>query len=107
MLTRLNADELTGDVFKSIPELLDPRVGQHLVFAVQEVSLMVCKLLVEGVRLPQTGIQSLMDPRHQHRLHKHTRHTMHLNTRVMKLSGALLNRLAVHGCAPVRASNTL
>lgn len=61
--------ELTGDVLKSIPELLDPRVGHHLVFTVEEVSLMVCKLLVEGVSLPQTGVEPLMDSWHQHRLH--------------------------------------
>ncbi len=68
---RPNGDELTGEVLKSIPELLDPGVGHHLVFTVEEVSLMVCKLLVEGVSFPQTGIQSLMDPGHQHRLENH------------------------------------
>lgn len=69
--SRTYADELTCDVLKTIPELLDVRVGHHLVFAVEEVSLVVCKLLVEGVRFPQTGVQPFMDPRHQHRLDKH------------------------------------
>lgn len=63
-------DGLTSDILKSIPELLYSRVGHHLVFAVEKVSLVVCKLLVKGICFPQTGIQTLMDPWHQHRLDK-------------------------------------
>lgn len=64
---------LTCQVLKSVPELFDARVGNHAVLAVQQVSLVVGKLLAECFSLPQAGVELLVNPGDKHRLEKHHR----------------------------------
>lgn len=62
---------LTGDDLEAVPEVSNLHVGDDgTVPTVDQVNILVPKLLAEGLRPPQSPLQTLMDTRHQHRLER-------------------------------------
>lgn len=65
---------LTGDDLEAIPEVSDLDVRDDCtVPAVDQVYILVSKLLAESIRHPQTRIKLLVDTGHQHRLKQKTK----------------------------------
>lgn len=60
---------LTGDDLKAVPEISHLHIrDDSTVSTVDQVYILVSKLLTEGIRPPQMTVETFIYPRHQNRL---------------------------------------